>query len=577
VWKELDPIEWFEEIDNGLEYRKLYGLEAHWAELEALFYNVHNSNVREGPNIVASTGDSLLSSLTVPSPKFRVSATSKTQVMAARILESVDNQLVKLLGLREEIEKCVLHAYLWGRGILKIGYDSEWGWTENEKTIQAIPGMSLSQFDKKGRRIEFSSRVKPGTPWVKACLPHDIVVPFGCTSFEDAPWVAHRVVRHIDDLKSDSKYTNVRDLFPVMTMEDYTKSYQSVPRRLKSGGEISSYSQVRQGTHGKAEFCELYEIHDRRTGKVLVIATGSEKFLRNDEDLLQLNGLPFVSIGFVPSARTFWVTPDAYYLKQAQAELSDISLQAQKQRRASILKFLYSEDAIDESEFEKLMSAEVGVGAKVRGGHSLNEVYAPVTPYNNNIQLQQDAEYVRRNARELVGFSRNQMGDFEARGRRTATEASIVQQAGSLRLSRRQLEVRRAYIETIKKINSLIFKYWTMPKWVQVLGENGAREWVGYQGVALKGDYTYDVGLSLEGEQTLEARRQQAIAIFQTFRGDPTIDQSALLSYLSSAFNDPELKGVLRNANLPVQMQGVPGGQRNLPTPSREIKAPQVS
>jgi hypothetical protein len=72
------------------------------------------------------------------------------------------------------------------------------------------------------------------------------------------------------------------------------------------------------------------------------------------------------------------------------------------------------------------------------------------------------------------------------------------------------------------------------------------------------------VAFSDAGFETLEARRQQALMLYQTLAMDPAIDQIKLRQYLARAFNDPEFttlwkQGVL-DANIPAQVPQVSGG-----------------
>lgn len=554
MWKELSVDEWFTEIERCLEYRLLFGLEDHWNELEALFADVHSSS-GTGSNIIASTGDSLLSTLSVPVPQITVKARRGGTVERARILESVDNQLENDLGVQEEFEDAIHYGFLWGKGVLKIGYDSEWGWNPKHDFGENL-GASLTQFDSRGRRIEFQSRTRPGYPWMQAVMPHDILVPWGTRKIRSAPYVIHRVIRHVEDIKADVKYNGKRDLRAVMSMKDFVQSYQSTLKVYRMGHDLSH----RSGTD-KTEFCELWEIHDRRTGKIIVIATGHDKFLRNEEDLLQIGGTnPFVEVSFTPRSRSFWVTPDAYYLKQAQAELSDITLQAQKHRRLSILKFLVTRGMITEEEKSRLLSSEVGALVEVEQGFDMKGGLQAFQPDSTYQALYVDAEHVRRNAREVVGFSRNQMGEYEPTGRRTATEVASVESGAQTRMTRRQLIVRNAHIESIDILNGIIFKFWTYPRMAEVVGKDGQDIWVPFVGSDLKGDYSYDVSFSSGSIENLESRRQRAIELYMGLSQDPMVDQARLRAYLAHAYNDPELKGVFtgqQDASLRLSMPQV--------------------
>jgi len=563
--KELKVADWLTEIDNGLEFRRSYGLEDSWPELEAMFYSVAKSSKEAGPNLIAASGDAMVSQVSVPKARFLIRAKQPYGIATAKTLESVDNSLVDELKISRTVGRSALHAFLWGTGIIKIGYDSEFGF-DRRLTLDDDQSYSMSQFSMKGDRIEFAP-TKSGTPWVASCLPHDIIVPFGTIDIEDAPWIIHRVVRHVDDVKADKKYEHTRDLQPCMSMKDFVTSYTARIKTYRVGDSL--YSTTRTG---KAEYTELFEIHDRRTGKIYVIASGHSKFLRNDEDLLQIKGkLPFVELRFVPNARTFWTTPDSFYLKPYQAETADISRIASIQRRASVLKFLYHAGTIDEAEMLKLLSLDPAVGVKVQAGTPLNEAVLPFTAANNNQFLYGDAEYVRRNARESVGFSRNQLGEFEHSGRRTATEAMVVNDAANQRMSRRQLIVHGTYIDIIKQINNIIFEFWKTPRWTEVVGVEGA-QWIEYTGDQLKGDYLYDVDFAPENTMNRDARKMEALNMYATLSQDPSVDQMKLRQYLTNAYNDPEFTGLFGaqgNASVSVPMSSMQGGRRNAAAPSQ--------
>ena len=524
-----------------------------------MYYNVHKSMMNDGPNILLSQGDSMLSSITVPRPTFLVSATSPEGVEAAPILESLDNKLLDALDMRTEVERAKLHAFLFGRGIIKIGYDSEWGYDPSLDVGGSLQlGLTLTQLNKTGtRRLEYDRTVKAGMPWVRSVPPHDIIVPWGTVKLDNTPWIAQRFVRHIDDLKADAKYTNTRDLLPQLSMRDFVQSYRSTRTTV---GRTSTRD---------PEFVEMYEIHDRRTGKVFVVTADHKKFLRNQVDALQINNsLPYESIAFTPVSRAFWVTPDAFYLYFAQSELSDIAVQRTKQRRIATLKFLYDEDAIEESELAKILSPEVGTAAKVTGQRDLSKVIVRLDN-NPNPMLQAEEELLRANAREQIGFSRNQVGEFTG-GRKTATEVQKVDQASKLRLSRRGLASERLYQGIIRRVNDLIFENWTLPRYVEVLGPQLTQKWIKVSGPQLKAAYNYAVKFTDQNEA--RGRKMEALQLYEMLSQDPSVDAIALRQFLVGEFNDPEfgrifdasIQSALRQRQVQSQGGGVQqgGGQR---------------
>lgn len=554
--KNRKPEDWLTEIEYALEFRREWGLESWWGKLESIYYNVHPSMMNDGPNMFLSTGDTMLSTITVPTPKVVIKPRSPEAVAKIKILESLDNLLMVELEMREQVEMAALHAYLFGRGILKIGYDSEYGYDPKLDVLGDLrAGMTLSQLNKSGnRRIEHNRLVIPGMPWVRALAPHDFLVPYGTISLDNCPWIINRIIRHIDDLKADPKYSNTDRLEPTVSMQDYIDSYKTPVRRRRR-------SNVRD-----PEFVEIWEIHDRSTGKVMAVVNDHDKFIRNVDNALQIeNRLPFVSFSFTPITRSFWTTPDVFYILHAQSELSDVAIQRTKQRRISTVKFIYDEDVLSPEELLKLLSPDVGPAAKVKAGGDINKA---IVKMDNTIDqsLILEEEHIRRNVQEQIGFSRNQLGEFAGR-RTTASEAGIVEKHSTLRMSRRGLAVKRAYEKSFEIINSIIFQHWTMPRYVEVMGPQRAAEWKSVTGPQLKSRYAYEVIFTDEAETS--QRGMAALQLMQLMIQDPFVDPVALHEYLINQVNDPSFERIF-NANLRSslsQMRQTGGGIQEKNTP----------
>ena len=522
--------EWQTEIENGLEYRRLFAKEDAWDVLESTYLNDPHSFAAIGPNLIFSMGDSLLSQLIVPDPEFLVTPLNRESINSAQLVESQANVFVKTLKLKSHVEMALLHAYLYGKGILKIGYDSEFGWDQSldigGPTQPA--GMTLTQFNKQGARIE-SGMARPGYPWIRAIDPHDIVVPWGTQSLETAPWVAHRVVRLNKDIKQDPKYKNTQNLQPQISMENFMTSYHRTHEKKRLG--INNLRQF--STNSKELFNELWEIHDQRTGRMYVITPDHDKFLRNEIDAVQVAGMPFVAVDFVRHPRTFWVTPQSYYLLQIQADQFDIAKQAQKQRRINVTRFMVQDNAMKDDEISKLTSGDVGAVAKVKGGRDLNEVFKQF-PQSSNFLLAEEAEYTRRDARDAVGMSRNQLGEFDKGTRRTAAEAGIVQQGSQNRTSRRLDAMIELYISSIRKTLAIVKRFWTSEQTAQVKDN-----WVFFTGDMLEGEFNFDVHLSTKRHESMDDRRLEALGLLANLSQLPGANIPALQEYVGRAANDP--------------------------------------
>ena len=562
-FREYTTEEWSQEISSGLDFRRKFGIEGTWGELEAMYYNVHKSMANDGPNIIMSTMDTLLSSLTVPNPAIIVKPEHPDAVRKAPYVETVDNVLLREMAVREEVDTAALHAGLFGVGIIKVGFDSEFGFDPKLDIGGVLKlGFTLSQYTSKGdRRIETNASVSPGMPWVKAVDPRDIVVPWGTHRLKSTPWIAHRIVRHIDDLKADPKYKNTSRLTPTLSMEDFVDSYQSTIRLWMPNSSTASRGgsdRARRFTFSKrgsrvVEFVEIYEIHDRRTGRIYAIAPGHPSYLRNDINALQIDDvLPFASLSFTPKSRAFWTTSDAYYLQAIQMEISDLAVQRTKIRRLAVLKFLYDKDMLEDIELEKLLSPEVGAAAAVSSGGDIRNAIQTIQTQPDQSLIMEE-EHLRRNAREQIGFSRNQLGEF-AGGRRTATEAGIVDRSAGQRMGRRVLSIKRLYEEVIQITNGIIFTHWTKPRYIEVMGQQNAEEWEQITGPSLRGRYSYEIHFTDDAE--VRQRRIEALQLYMAMIQDPSVDPIGLRQYLSDQYNDPSFSRVF-NADIQNAMQGM--------------------
>ncbi len=556
----LKPEEWLTEIDNALEYRKMFGRETSWIENELNYYNDPHGNTAVGPNLVWSMGDSLLSSLGVPDPEIVVKAERQAGVDKAPVVEAIDNWLIEKLKMKRAVDDSLINAYLNSKAILKIGYDSEYGYAPYWDIGQGnnLLGMTLTQFDKQGNRIEYKDTT-PGMPWVSAVHPQDFVVPWGTVYIDDAPWAAHRVIRLNSYFKKDVKYKNTSRLQADMSMEDFVNTYSTVGAKRK---RFRSERAITTQQNKKPIFNIAWEIHDRMTGKIMVVAENHDKFLRNEKDVMQVCGLPFVAEGFVSHPRHFWSTPLAYYLGQIQSEQHDISIQAAKQRRLNVLRFLANKNVFDKDELNKWVNGDVGAVGLVDGhiGDDLNKAIKAF-PTQPDLTSMLESDNNRRNAREAIGMGRNQMGDEMQSSRRTKAEVDTVQQGSMTRTSKRATVVKNLYIDTIKKVNKVVFSFWNSPRSIQV-GEN----WKRFTGEEISGEYLLSLSLSSKRNVSRAQRKVEALMLMAQF-AQMGLASEQLMQYTIDAANDPSFERILTPF---LGKGGSSGGGQSQPQPAQQ-------
>ena len=208
--------------------------------------------------------------------------------------------------------------------------------------------------------------------------------------------------------------------------------------------------------------------------------------------------------------------------------------------------------------------------ARAKTNKPLKDVFVPF-PQGSNQDLMLQAEFVRKDARDAVGMSRNQMGEFDKGTRRTAKEASIVQQGSQNRQSRRVDAMIELYLGTIKKLIGIVRRFWTMPHTVQVNDE-----FIFFTGDDLIGELTYDISLSTKRHMSMTDRKLEALQLLANMAQYPGANLPAIEEQVVRVSNDPNFANFFLSTS---QKQG--SGQAassinqqnsQIPTPPEGVK-----
>ena len=488
--KEFTVSQWQENIRNGQRFQQKFAMSNQWNR----YKEYYRHNFGHGGIIPVNLMFSLLRSM-VPQVYFRnprVTVTARRPGVQAdlhaRLVQTLDNWLLQELMFKKESKKLIADAFLSGIGTGFVGYDSEFGY--DPRYIDPETGQfSLTQFSKRGYRLEYNSAVSPGMPWFLRARPEDVVWPWGCEGSESSPWVAMRVFRPLDDIKRDPKYSNTRNLEGTFV-------------RKRTGPEGSTTHDLITGSGfdenlNNRPWVELWQIHDLRTGKILGLTMSHDKFLRNQEDELQIDGkLPAETLVFNPDPDYIYGVPDARIIEPQLLELNEIRTQAMKHRRVDIAKFLYKDGAIDQEELEKLTGERVMAGVKINT--DATDIKNAVITFSANVSgilqdLAASGEIVRGDVREMVGFSRIAQGEFQGKTHISAEETKRVFQSLNIRLDERRDMIADMLEQVVRRFNQMIFTYWNQERVTQIVGPDGAQWWLKYTGSQIADEYNISI------------------------------------------------------------------------------------
>ncbi|RLF28923.1 MAG: hypothetical protein DRN14_03295 [Thermoplasmata archaeon] len=539
---------WRALVEQGIRYREKYGWSKRWHSYRnyarGIFPGYDSSSDGILPyNLVYTMLRVLVPNVYFRNPFINITPRLRPNLeISAKVVESLDNWLISELDIKSTIKSAIHDCFFTNRGIIKLGYDSLFGFSKDfTLDLIGMGSVTYTQLDKKGRRLEYNINVKPGMPWAVRVLPDYIVVPFGVKTLDECPWIDHIIIRPLEDVKADPKYKYTRDLEGTH-MELLYKD----PQRADFYRELSK----------EVDLVELHEIRDLREGRIKVFVPGYDKWLRDEEDILQIEGLPFVSFTFNEDSEYFWGASDVQIIEPQQLEMNEARTQAMLHRRLALVKFLVQEGGMSTDEVDKMLKETVGPVAFVKG--IPNQVVQMLQPHIPP-DLVQWVEVIRSDVREIMGIGKMQAGEVVG-GRKTATEAQIVQLAHQLRMDERRDIVADALVKVIRKINQIIFDRWDDKRVAEVVGYDAAKYWVEFTKRDIVGEYNYRVDVESMTPITKALKKREIVQIIQAIGKHPRANVDYLLRMLLREFEWVDALKLLPPAQ-ETQLQPMPFGQ----------------
>ncbi len=152
---------WDKAIDLGLEYKEIYGESKRWQTYRNYYrgkFPRYNATTNGGVlpyNITYSSARSLIPNIYFRnpyvnlSPRWKIGQERTMLDIHAKVVESTDNWLLQEMSVKKEMKTGLLDCFFTNRAIWKIGYDSQYGFSERH-TDETLGDASLTGYDKKG-------------------------------------------------------------------------------------------------------------------------------------------------------------------------------------------------------------------------------------------------------------------------------------------------------------------------------------------------------------------------------------------------------------------------------------------
>lgn len=509
--KIVDTAWWLSQISLGEEDRDRRLKRSLWPTYMHHYRNEYDSNLYP-KNMFFVLARTIVPKIYYRNPKISIVPKQpgpKYQAFS-KVLERVDNILIDAMNLKVEMKRMVNAAFFQSMGVMKLLFGAEY-------TPTPIAGITAPPITKAGMRPEYHPGIVQNMPFAKHISADEFIMAENIRDFEDSFFQAHRITRYWDDLENDPR-------FP-----EFKKQARKPTGVTPMGPNDASFAQ----NHSR-RMVELIEIRDRRNRKVILIAPDvmpkDTPLLFEDDELQTAYSSPFYI--FTPNIDVEhpYGVSDADILLTAQEQLNDIKTKIHHHARLSIVKWMSENGALSEPEAEKLLNEDIGAVIQVGTARGLQVIESHHIP---DALLAQERE-IMEDMRELIGFSRNSMAQFQTRGSHgpTATEVNAVNAAAELRIDERRDMIADNIVSIFKDVHRIIFRHWDQSQVVQLVGDNGLPIWVEFTGKMLE-EGSYDISIEPDSSvpETREVREARASRLYQEMLGNPHIDEKKLTEY----------------------------------------------
>ena len=506
----VDTTWWMQQYRLGEEDRSVKAKQPQWSR----YLQHYRNEFRDGlypKNMMFVMNRTLVPKIYYRNPKISiVSRLPGPQHQAfSKVLERVDNILIDAMNLKVEMKRMINASFFQSFGIMKLLFGAEF-------TPTPIVGLTEAPITKLGMRPEYRPSIVKNMPYVKHIQSKDFVMAEGISEFEDTFFMAHKVTRYWDDVENDKR-------FPLFAKNAKKKTgVTPLGPHDAIGNQSNSRRQV-----------ELFEFRDRRTRKVFIIAPDimpkNMPILFEDDELQTPHSSPFYIYTPNMDVEHPYGVSDADLLVTVQEQLNDINTKIHQHAKISLIKWLSEKQAITPVEADKLLSEDVATVIQVVSLSGLKAIEAHHIPES----LLKQKNELMEDMRELVGFSRNSMAQFQARSHGpTATEVNAVNQSSELRIDERRDIVADNLVSIFKDVHQVIFRHWSEAQVVRLIGDDGLPIWVEFTGRMLD-DGAYDILIEPDSSvpETREVREARAARIYDDLKADPNIDPIKLTQY----------------------------------------------
>jgi len=518
------------------------------------------------PNMVFSTVNVIVPSIAINYPKITVTPRKPEGEIPATIVESVANYYWRHFDVHDEFRLVIKDFVILGHGWLK----TTWAFEEEQQDVppdewkqmvqQALLQRNMAQAQAQQAGVtgitfptdqevvasipQKKTVVIEDNPAVERVSPFDIFVDPTATRLKNARWIAQRIFMPLEqaqlnadwDAKARKELTGTAMLREKV---DVAKEGEEKPR--------------------DKDFATIWEFYDLISGESCVFAEGASLFLAKPEKSQFRNKHPYVMVSNYQVPERLYPIGDIETAAPLQQELAITRTQMINDRKRFRRMYLYRPDAIGEDGVNSLLSSDDNAMIEVEGDRPFSDVLAPVGTMALPPEFYNQTNMILQDINLVSGVSEYQRGAV-SEIRRTATEASMIQDAANARAADKLSIVERSIGEVAQRVVQLAQENLTSEQVAKIVDEQGAIQWVPYTAESIMGEFDFEVEAGSTQPQNETTRRQSAMQLMDAmapFIQMGVIDPRQMAEHLMK--NGFGIKNPERFMTAPPPPMGMPG------------------
>lgn len=387
--------------------------------------------------------------------------------------------------------------------------------------------------------------------FVSGFSPKALLIPisFRDTDFQRAPWLGKDWRKPLSQVRRE--YHLPAD-WVAGTADDQEKPYfdNQTPQTTEddagdpyvSGVEIMYRAQLRSEEEVHPDAMRQLVLVDGKDTPLVHRDSPYQDFTETgeltDDSLRGFVDRPLVLRDLSDSA---WIPSDCAVTAALTKELDKFRTDSVKQRANSRRVILFDSAKIDPSAKDKIEQGTIGTfvpvieGALMQGKDAIMQEVAQPSLGRETFMAQ---DIIERDREQILGIGSNQSG-IATRGRKTATEQSIVQRNSEARFEQERQRVLEWYLDVVSAFDTLVLRYADERIAVKILGQVRGQLWAQHKG-ALAGGYSHQLRVDSGKYLDVEADRRQMLQFYNQVRQDPFINPRLILKDLAEKFGyDP--------------------------------------